>query len=290
MAEFIKVGNEITIKPKLEGLSYELINGKVYDLKYNYDNGKTYLTENGDLNMPKKLYKLEEDNLFIKRILTYFDSENSGKTTGILLAGTKGTGKTMLSKRIALESNLPIIVVANDYPTSRLTEFFKNFTAPVVVMFDEIEKNGYYWKTKDLLGFLDGVETTSKKLVLMTCNETDEIDDNFFDRCSRIRYYRKYKANSNSVFVRTMAEDKGVKNIDEVVNFIIEHMKVKSFDNISAFLDEVILFEDISLEKLADDMNITLTGGSVHNNSFRHKSSDELDFDEESDDESNDIF
>lgn len=43
MAEFIKVGNEITIKPKLEGLSYELINGKVYDLKYNYDNGKTYL-------------------------------------------------------------------------------------------------------------------------------------------------------------------------------------------------------------------------------------------------------
>ena len=260
MAEFIKVGNEIIIKPKLKGLSYELINGKVYDLKYDFNHSKTYLVENGDLGMPKKLYKLEEDNQFIKRVLTYFNSDNSGKTTGVLLAGTKGTGKTMLSKRIALESNLPIIVVATDYPTSKLTEFFKNFTTPTVVMFDEIEKNGYYWKTKDLLGFLDGVEATSKKLVLMTCNETDEIDDNFFDRCSRIRYYRKYKANSNSVFVRAIAEDKGVKNIDEVVNFIIEHMEVKSFDNISAFLDEVVLFENISLAELATDMNISLDG------------------------------
>lgn len=34
MAEFIKIGNEITVKPKLEGISYELINNKVYDLEF----------------------------------------------------------------------------------------------------------------------------------------------------------------------------------------------------------------------------------------------------------------
>jgi hypothetical protein len=157
MAEFIKIGNEITVKPKLEGISYELINNKVYDLEYDRMQGRSYLKENGDLNMPKKLYELEEDNKFIKRVLNYFNSENSGKTTGILLAGTKGTGKTMLSKRIALESNLPIIIVANDYPANKLTSFFKHFTTPVVVMFDEIEKNSYWWETKDLLGFLDEV-------------------------------------------------------------------------------------------------------------------------------------
>lgn len=260
MTEFIKVGDEITVKPKLDGISYNLINNKVYDLEYNRMQGISYLKENGDLNMPKKLYKLEEDNDFINRILSYFNSDNSGKTTGVLLAGTKGTGKTMLSKRIALESNLPIIVVANDYPANRLVSFFKHFTTPVVVMFDEIEKNTYWWETKDLLGFLDGVEATSKKLVLMTCNKTDQIDDNFFDRCSRVRYLKEYEANSNSVFVRYMAEDKGVKNIDEVVNFIIEHMEVKSFDNISAFLDEVVLFENTPLDKLAKDMNISING------------------------------
>ena len=54
-----------------------------------------------------------------------------------------------------------------------------------------------------------------------------------------------------------MAEDKGVKNIDEVVNFINKYMKVKSFDNISAFLDEVVLFEDMPLTQIAKDMNIS---------------------------------
>ena len=257
MAEFIKIGEEIVPKPKLDGISYDLVNGKVYDLLYDRFEDKSYLKENGELNMPKKLYKLEDDDKFINRILTYFNSENSGKTTGVLLAGTKGTGKTMLSKRIALESNLPIIVVATDYPADKLSAFFKNFTTPVVIMFDEIEKNDYWWETKDLLGFLDGVESTAKKLVLMTCNRVEKIDENFFDRCSRVRYFKQYEANSNSVFVRYMAEDKGVKNIDEVVNFINEYMKVKSFDNISAFLDEVVLFEDISLAQLAKDMNIS---------------------------------
>ena len=37
-------------------------------------------------------------------------------------------------------------------------------------------------------------------------------------------------------------------------------MEVKSFDNISAFLDEVVLFEDIPLDKLAKDMNLSLNG------------------------------
>lgn len=259
MAEFIKIGEEIVPKPKLDGISYDLVNGKVYDLLYDRFEDKSYLKENGELNMPKKLYKLEDDDKFINRILTYFNSENSGKTTGVLLSGTKGTGKTMLSKRIALESNLPIIVVSTKHPMNCLNKFFKSFTVPVVIIFDEIEKNEPFWNTRDLLGFLDGVESTAKKLVLMTCNDTCNIDKNLFDRCSRIRYYKEYKADYNSVFIRSMAEDKGVKNIDEVVTFITEKMKIKSFDNISSFLDEIMLFEDITLEEIAEVMNISLT-------------------------------
>ena len=44
------------------------------------------------------------------------------------------------------------------------------------------------------------------------------------------------------------------------MNFIVEHIEVKSFDNISAFLDEVVLFEDIPLDELAKDMNLSLNG------------------------------
>ena len=164
----------------------------------------------------------------------------------------------MLSKRIALESNLPIIVVDTRFPTRVLNKVFKGFTTPVCIIFDEIEKNDDWWDTKDLLGFLDGVEANAKKLVLMTCNKIDEIDDNVFDRCSRIRYFKKYEANSNSVFVRFMAEDKEIENIDEVVEFINSRIEVKSFDNIASFLDEVKMFNNIPLEELAKDMNISL--------------------------------
>lgn len=259
MAEFVKMGNEIRVRPNLDGMSYDLINSKVYDLKWNSFEGYGYFVENGDLNMPKKLYKLEEDDKFISRVLTYFNSESSGKTTGVMLAGTKGTGKTMLSKRIALESNLPIIVVDTRFPSRALNKVFKGFTTPVCILFDEIEKNEDWWSTKDLLGFLDGVEANAKKIVLMTCNETGEIDDNMFDRCSRIRYFKKYEANSNEVFVRFMAEDKGVPNIDDVVEFIKEHLEVKSFDNISSFLDEILLCPDLTLEEIMKDMNLSTT-------------------------------
>lgn len=256
MAEFIKAGNRIVNKPN--GLDYDLIKGKVYDLEYDRMEGLSYLKENGDLNMPEKVYQIEKDIKFIDRVLKYFNSEKSSQTTGILLSGTKGTGKTVLSKQLAMKSNLPIIVVSSNYPASVMSEFFKKCSTEVCIIFDEIEKNKNYWRTDDLLGFLDGVQSTCKKMVIMTCNSFGELNDNLFDRCSRVRYHRKYTDNSNVEFIRKIAKDKGIRNIDAVASFIVDYMMLKSFDNISSFLDEVLLNEDITLEEVAENMNITL--------------------------------
>lgn len=256
MAEFIKAGNRIVNKPN--GLDYDLVKGKVYDLEYDRMEGLSYLKENGDLNMPKKVYQIEKDIKFIDRVLKYFNSEKSSQTTGILLSGTKGTGKTVLSKQLAMKSNLPIIVVSSNYPVSVMSEFFKKCSTEVCIIFDEIEKNKNYWRTDDLLGFLDGVQSTCKKMVIMTCNNFGELNDNLFDRCSRVRYHRKYTDNSNVEFIREIAKDKGIRNVDAVTNFIVDYMMLKSFDNISSFLDEVLLNEDLALEEVAENMNITL--------------------------------
>lgn len=259
-AEFIKVGNNILPKPK--GADYELINGGVYDLKWDRFEGRAIFTENGKLNLPDKVYELKEDTIFKARVLNNFNKND--KSVGVMLAGTKGTGKTMLAKVIAKESNLPIIIVDSQYPANRLVTFFKQFTTPVCVIFDEIEKNFY---TEGMLDFLDGVEKTTKKLVLMTCNELGKVSEYLQDRCSRIRYIRKYTPTDNLAFLPMLIEDKQIKNAEEVEEFIKTKFKLPSIDNINAFLNEVKELEDenISLDDIIKYMNINLNGSSTPN-------------------------
>lgn len=262
MSEFLKIGNVIKPVPKLEGLSYDLNAGKVYNLLYSRENG-VYLEENGDLNLPKKIYELEDDQLFMNRVLKYFNSELSGSTTGVILSGVKGTGKSILAKRLALASNLPIIVIRY-IPSHLITDFFKSFTVPVTLIFDEFEKIYSPREQQDLLELLDGIETTTKKLCIFTCNNPNRVEENFFDRCSRVRYCREYDADSNDVFVKILAESKNIKDVNGVVDFIINNFNVKSFDNILSFLDEVLLNEgeNLDYQALVKNMNISLKGDS----------------------------
>lgn len=257
-AEFIKVGNNIIPKPK--GADYELIKGGIYDLKWDRYEGRPIFTENGKLNLPNKIYELPEDKLFKTRVLNNFN--NNDKSVGIMLAGTKGTGKTILAKVIAKESNLPIIIVDSQYPANRLVTFFKQFTTPVCVIFDEIEKN---FNTEFMLDFLDGVEKTTKKLVLMTCNELHRISEYLQDRCSRVRYVRKYSPSDNLAFLPMLIEDKQIKNAKEVEEFIKTKFTLPSIDNINAFLDEVkeLEDEDVSLNDIIKYMNINLNDSST---------------------------
>lgn len=250
-AEFVKSGSRILPKPN--GTDYNLINGKAYDLKWDDWSDMAYLAENGELNLPSKIYELNEDKIFKKRVLNSFN--NHENSIGVMLAGTKGTGKTMLAKVIAKESNLPIIIVDSQFPTNRLIGFFKQFSTPVCVIFDEIEKN---FNTGRMLDFLDGVEKTTKKLVLMTCNELDKVSEYLQDRCSRIRYVRKYGINDNLAFLPMLIENKEIKNAEIVRKFVEERFKLPSIDNMNAFLNEVkdLENEDISLDDIVKYMNI----------------------------------
>lgn len=269
MSNFIINGERIVTKP--EGQDYDLMPGKVYDLLFDNYEMYSYLKENGNLNMPKKIYEIEEDTKFMDRVLLFHNSEYNNGNTGVLLAGDKGTGKSMLAKRIALKSNLPIIIVDSSYPLWQITKFFKKVKTETCIIFDEIEKNPRTWPSEDLLTFLDGIQETGKKIVIMTCNKTEGLDENLFDRCSRIRYYRKYKANANEIFIKEMIEDKGLTPNQPLIDFI-KRFTVKSFDNINSFLDEYKLYLETTdtnfmLEDVANIMNISLENELEKNDS-----------------------
>ncbi|UVX67492.1 MAG: DnaA protein [Bacteriophage sp.] len=257
MSEFIKVGEKIVNKPT--GLDYDLINGKVYNLKWDRYNGMSYFEEDGLLSLPAKVYTTKSDDVFIKRVNTYFQ-KTSKLSTGVMLSGIKGTGKTVMAKVIAKNSNLPIIVVDEDYPTSRINDFFRKFETPVTIIFDEVDK---HWDTEDLLGWLDGVQTNAKKLVLFTCNNEDRVNDYLKDRCSRVRYIRHFEANDNARFLREILRDKGIAEdkIKDTYTFIVNNFGLLSIDNILSFIDEKLLFPELSNEEIFNDMNISSKKG-----------------------------
>ena len=173
-----------------------------------------------------------------------------------MLSGIKGTGKTVMAKVIAEKSNLPIFVVDENFPTHMINDFFRRFSTPVAVIFDEVDK---HWDTEDLLGWLDGVQTNAKKLVLFTCNNEERVNCYLKDRCSRVRYSRHFEPNDNARFLKEILKDKGIEenSIDSIYKFIVSNFNLLSIDNILSFIDEKLMFPEISNADLLKDLNIT---------------------------------
>lgn len=254
MSEFVKIDDIIVPKPK--GFDYDLINGKIYDLTGFYN---PMLKENGDFNMPEKVYNSEKDTKFRSLVLKRFKT-TTAQSTGVLLSGEKGTGKTIQAKLIAKESGLPIINIPSQIERKALISFFKSFTTPVCVIFDEFDK---YFETNDLLSLLDGINKTTKMLVLFTCNDLDKISKYLKDRCSRIRYVRNFTSKDNEAFLPEIIAELDLKKHEtELIEFCNNNLKYPTIDNIKAFLTEYKAYleedENPSLYDITEYLNITL--------------------------------
>lgn len=256
MKEFFRSGSKVVARPN--GLDYALESGKVYTLKYDSWDGDVFLEiSDNAFSLPETVFKTESDEKFISKILSYHKTSNRS-TTGVLLTGLKGSGKTVMSKMIAQACNLPIIVVSSDCPTKKLTNFFsKSPNTEVCIIFDEIDKNEKYWNTEDLLGFMDGIANTGKKLCILTCNSDSRLNEYIMDRCSRIRYVRKFDAMSKEN-IKSIVSKFTDKDIDQLTDFIHDRFKVASFDNIISFLEEANTNVEDTYEDIVADLNITL--------------------------------
>ena len=284
MANFLKEGNQVFPLPK--GSSYDLEPGKVYDLLIRTSWGQRVVDFkiNGDMNLPNTVYQTKKDKLFIKRVLKSFN-EGDRNTTGVLLTGDKGTGKSVTAKMLAKEANLPIIVINPELEERYLEGFFKEFDTPVCILFDEADKN---FRTQKMLTFLDGMHKTAKKLVIMTANNEDELSSFIKNRCSRIRYYRHYSMQEDAKeYAELICEAKNVENKEEVVDFIVKNIKYPSIDNISSFIDEVIFTKDwnISLQDVLEFMNINVGEKISINNEETTAQHLNVDYDEDDDDD-----
>ena len=257
-SKFLKVGDKVVFKPTTDGLDYELESGKVYTVDVDKWSDEITFKIAPDFSMPKKIYETTEDSRFINKVLNYYNKSEEG-TTGVMLSGLKGSGKTITAKNIALQSGLPIILIDKGFRPSLLIKLFNRLTdVDACFMFDEIDKLGEDYDDDYLLKILDGANTSGKKLVLCTCNDPDDVSEYLKDRCSRIRYWREFDELSASM-IQTILEDRldDKKEVKALTDFIIENFAVISFDNIASFVDEVNKYPTTTYEELFKDMNLS---------------------------------
>lgn len=257
-SKFIKVGDRIIFQSKTDGLQYDLEPGKVYTVTVDKWSDEIGLQIAPDLTLPSKIYDTEDNTDFIEKVKRSYERTES--TLGVMLAGMKGSGKTITAKILAIKSDLPIIVIDKGFRPSFLNKLFKKLDdTEVCVLMDEVDKLGEDYDDDYLLRILDGVDTCGKKLFIFTANESDDINEYLKDRCSRIRYWKEFEEMSASM-IKSILEDRleDKTKINSLIDFIQNNMGCISFDNVCAFIDEVNAVPNSTYEELFKDMNLSV--------------------------------
>lgn len=212
----------------------------VYNVKYT-DRTGFFLEKMEDFTLPDKIYG---DTSVVNRWLTTYN--NNPRNTGILLTGLKGSGKTLLAKKCALDSGLPIIMVTLNWADDEFITFITKL-GNVCIFIDEFDK---IYDTRQgitsILQLLDGVYTTHN-LYILTSNELVP-DKLLVNRPSRVRYHTHYES---------LSED----TVDEVINNLLinkEHTEdlkkvlsaigIITFDLLLALIDEMNMFNESASE------------------------------------------
>ena len=221
----------------------------IYNLQQNNRTMEFYLTHLSDkFEFPFKIYDI--DNKFIKHVMTTY--HNTTNNLGVLLSGLKGTGKTVTSKILVNEMNLPCIIISQNY--EGLQDFLASLECECILMFDEFEKN-FENQTQDLLSVMDGVyNSLTRKIFLLTTN-TLHINDNFLSRPSRIRYKKTYTNLPIETVISYLNDNLVDKTkIKEIVEFV-NTLACSTIDIVKCITDEINL-HNCNINDIKDYLNV----------------------------------
>lgn len=218
-------------------------------IKHNPFLGGYYFEQIDSFTMDHKVYG--NTTRHADRILATFRDRPA--STGVLLSGEKGSGKTLLAKRISMDAaaaeQMPTIIINTPLHGDEFNQFIQELKQPAIMLFDEFEKVYDREQQDTILTLLDGV-FASKKLFIMTCNDVYRINDYMRNRPGRIFYAINYDG-IDADFIREYCEDnlKNKNNIDGVCRAATLFERF-NFDMLKALVEEMNRYNETARQAL----------------------------------------
>lgn len=201
---------------------------------------------------PYKLYSLE--NEFVDHVLKTY--ENTIGNLGVLLNGTKGTGKTVTAKVLANRLNLPVIVLKSMGDRNQsMIEYLSSLNCDCVLFMDEFEKN-FEEKDSTVLQIMDGVYNSNhRKIFLLTTNNM-HINENLVGRPSRIRYVKHF-GNLSMDTVNEYLNDalECTEAREEILEFV-DSLTISTIDILKTIVNEVNIHGMEGLRRAKNYFNV----------------------------------
>ena len=237
MTYYIRNGNQFDVaKENALDIQDKLPVGN-YIVKERPLDGPLYLEGVEDFTPIKKLYGNTTKDA--DRILRTY--QDRGISTGVLLNGEKGSGKTLLAKTLSIEAaklGIPTIIINAPWVGDKFNKFIQDIEQECIIMFDEFEKVYDSDKQEVILTLLDGV-FPSKKLFILTCNDKWRIDSHMRNRPGRIFYMLDFKGLEDE-FIREYCEDNlnQTEHIDKICQIAATFSQF-NFDMLKALVEEM---------------------------------------------------
>jgi hypothetical protein len=237
MSHFIRNGNMYSVMSEEAMDVQPTLPVGNYTVKRNEMTGQFFLEMVDSFPQVPKLYG--DTTRHADRILnTFFDRPNS---TGIMLNGEKGSGKTLLAKTLSIEAakqGVPTIIINAPWTGDAFNKFMQDIEQPCIILFDEFEKVYGQDDQEAALTLLDGV-FPSRKLFILTCNDKWRVNEHMRNRPGRIYYMIDFKGLSPEFIIEYCQEQlKAQHFIDKIVE-IAALFEQFNFDMLKALVEEM---------------------------------------------------